>query len=411
MVYLSDKDKKKISLQIKKNIQKELKVKNKINTRKMFDIWSSIALEWELNFENINFVEMNKPWGFNYSKIRRYFYNKFIKDFRGGNNGKTFKKKLFDLLDEAKNKSIQDTKIERKFPFKQRIFPDEMNEGDWYSPPGTEVKYSTKKITNNPYQVEYYRKTKIPFFKGPQGQEDFILKNKWKNTYTYGFIYGYIKAWQNMVFINWKEVRRDDFKNLLSKVKLIKTPNVRLKTISDKGYYDFFFKKNYTNYLTNRLKLQKNIADDIFIELEKSIFDSNLSKFLFYKKENYFTFQERKFDSIWGSIRIKKDYHHPQMGIQEFTSGILSNRELFLGKTKDGRFYNTVLNSRIDSRKKNIYGPLYNYEQFLLYTMFLQFISPMEYSKLDINERDIFLRFAVNRGKDEFLTYAHAKII
>ena len=33
---------------------------------------------------------------------------------------------------------------------------------------------------------------------------------------------------------------------------------------------------------------------------------------------------------------------------------ILSNRELFLGKTKDGRFYNTVLNSRIDSRK-NIY--------------------------------------------------------
>ena len=43
--------------------------------------------------------------------------------------------------------------------------------------------------------------------------------------------------------------------------------------------------------------------------------------------------------------------------------------------------------------------------------MFLQFISPMEYSKLDINERDIFLRFAVNRGKDKFLTYAHAKII
>ena len=52
-----------------------------------------------------------------------------------------------------------------------------------------------------------------------------------------------------MVFINWKEVRKDDFKNLLSKVKLIKTPNVRLN-ISDKGYYDFF-NKNFTNYLTN----------------------------------------------------------------------------------------------------------------------------------------------------------------
>ena len=102
-----------------KNIKK-IKVKKKINTRKMFDIWSSIALEWEIIFENINFVEMNKPWVSIIPKLQD-IYNKFIKDFRGGNNWKTFEKKLFDLLDEAKNKSIQDTKIERKFPFKQSI--------------------------------------------------------------------------------------------------------------------------------------------------------------------------------------------------------------------------------------------------------------------------------------------------
>ena len=397
MRYLSDKDKKKISVKLKKTIQEKLKVNKKINTRKMFDIWSSIALEWEINFENMNFVEMNKPWGYNYSRIRTHLYNKFIEDFRGGLNWKTFEKKLFKLLDEAKIKSIQGTNIERKIPFKQKVFPDEMNEADWYSPPGTEVKYSTKKITNNPYQVEYFRKTKIPFFKGPQDQENFILKNKWKDTFSYGFIYGYIKAWQNLVFINWKEVRKDNLKQLTSKVKL-------LKNKIDKNYADFFFNRNFINYLTKRLKIKENNADNIFLKIEKSIYDSNLSRFLFYKKDNYFTFSERKFER-------QLDYHYEQIGIQEFTSGILEKRELFLGKTKDGRFYNTVLNSRIDSRKKNIYGSLYNYEQFLLYTMYLQFISPMEYSKLNISEKDIFLRFAINRGKDEFLTYAHAKIV
>ena len=397
MRYLSDKDKKKISVKLKKTIQEKLKVNKKINTRKMFDIWSSIALEWEINFENMNFVEMNKPWGYNYSRIRTHLYNKFIEDFRGGLNWKTFEKKLFKLLDEAKIKSIQGTNIERKIPFKQKVFPDEMNEADWYSPPGTEVKYSTKKITNNPYQVEYFRKTKIPFFKGPQDQENFILINKWKDTFSYGFIYGYIKAWQNLVFINWKEVRKDNLKQLTSKVKL-------LKNKIDKSYADFFFNRNFINYLTKRLKIKENNADNIFLKIEKSIYDSNLSKFLFYKKDNYFTFSQRKFER-------QLDYHYEQIGIQEFMSGILEKRELFLGKTKDGRFYNTVLNSRIDSRKKNIYGSLYNYEQFLLYTMYLQFISPMEYSKLNISEKDIFLRFAINRGKDEFLTYAHSKIV
>ena len=397
MRYLSDKDKKKISVKLKKTIQEKLKVNKKINTRKMFDIWSSIALEWEINFENMNYVEMNKPWGYNYSRIRTHLYNKFIEEFRGGLNWKTFEKKLFKLLDEAKIKSIQGTNKERKIPFKQKVFPDEMNEGDWYSPPGTEVKYSTKKITNNPYQVEYFRKTKIPFFKGPQDQEDFILKNKWKDTFSYGFIYGYIKAWQNLVFVNWKLVRKDNLKQLTSKVKL-------LRNKIDKDYADFFFNRNFINYLTKRLKIKENNADSIFLNIEKSIYDSNLSKFLFYKKDNYFTFSERKFER-------QLDYHYEQIGIQEFTSGIIEKRELFLGKTKDGRFYNTVLNSRIDNLKKNIYGILYNYEQFLLYTMYLQFISPMDYSKLNISEKDIFLRYAINRGKDEFLTYAHAKIV
>ena len=52
----------------------------------------------------------------------------------------------------------------------------------------------------------------------------------------------------------------------------------------------------------------------------------------------------------------------------------------------------------------------YNYEQFLMYTMSLEYFYPLSFDKLGIDEKDIFLRFAINRGKDEFLDYAFAKI-
>ena len=45
-----------------------------------------------------------------------------------------------------------------------------------------------------------------------------------------------------------------------------------------------------------------------------------------------------------------------------------------------------------------------------MYTMSLEYFYPLNIEKLGIEERDIFLRFAINRGKDEFLDYAFAKI-
>ena len=89
---------------------------------------------------------------------------------------------------------------------------------------------------------------------------------------------------------------------------------------------------------------------------------------------------------------------------------ILFQRKKTLGNTTEGRFYNTVLNSRFDERKKGLKGSVYNYEQFLMYTMYLEYHSPLDFNKLKISENDIFLRFAINRGKDEFLDYAFAKI-
>ena len=98
------------------------------------------------------------------------------------------------------------------------------------------------------------------------------------------------------------------------------------------------------------------------------------------------------------------------MGTSEFLEDVLFKKDKTLGTLKEGRYYNTVLNSRFDDRKKGLKGSVYNYEQFLLYTMYLEYISPLDFSKLKINESDIFLRFAINRGKDEFLDYAFNKI-
>jgi len=395
-MFLTDSDRKKLSIKTKKKIEETLKKNQKINTKKLFDIWSSIALETAINFEGTNFVEMNKPWGYNYSRITTYLYNNFIKDYRGNLEWKIFEKKIFDLLNLAKNNSIQSTGKDRKYKIKQKVFPDEMNEGDWYAPPGEDVKYSNSKKIKNPYNIGYLRKTKIPFFKGPQDQEKFILSKKWDKFYTYAFIYGYISAWHNYIFINWREVRKDSMINLTSKVKLVKNK-------IDKSYANFFFNRNYTNYLKKHLKIKENIAESLFLEIQKSIYDSKLSLYLYARKENYFTFRSRKFERTL-------DHHYEQVGTQEFISGILENKKLYLGNTEDGRFYNTVLNTRIDARKNNMSGHVYNYEQFLMYTMSLEFLSPLDFNKLKIDEKDIFLRFAINRGKDEFLDYVDGKV-
>ena len=88
----------------------------------------------------------------------------------------------------------------------------------------------------------------------------------------------------------------------------------------------------------------------------------------------------------------------------------MRHKNLYLGNADSGRFYDTVFKTRFDERKNNITGDVYNYEQFLMYTMSLEYFYPLNFEKLGIDEKDIFLRFAINRGKDEFLDYALAKI-
>ena len=393
MKYLFEEDRKKLSKKLKKTIEEALKKNKKIKSFKYFDNWSSVAIEAQRYFWRIYYNERAKPWGYNWVRNTLYLYNQFIKD-----NLKKPDQKLFDLLNLSKNGSIKSTGKERKIKIKQKKFPDELNEGDWYSPPGIEISYSPSKNMTNPYNISYFRKTKIPFFKGPEDQEKFIITKKWQELYTFGFIYGYILSWQNFVIVNWNIKKKDDDKNFPN-------TNVKLeKVFVEKKLFDKDTKKIFVNYLIKYLKLEKNYSEKIFSDILDSIYNSKLSIYLNAKKENYYTFREREI-----SRTISEEFYE-QVGTDEFLDDVLFKRDKILGTIKEGRYYNTVLNYRFDERKKGLKGSVYNFEQFLLYTMRLEYISPLDFSKLKINERDIFLRFSINRGKDEFLDYSFNKI-
>jgi len=393
MKYLFEEDRKKLSKKLKKTIEEALKKNKKIKSFKYFDNWSSVAIEAQRYFWRIYYNERAKPWGYNWVRNTLYLYNQFIKD-----NLKKPDQKLFDLLNLSKNGSIKSTGKERKIKIKQKKFPDELNEGDWYSPPGIEISYSPSKNMTNPYNISYFRKTKIPFFKGPEDQEKFIISKKWQELYTFGFIYGYILSWQNFVIVNWNIKKKDDDKNFPD-------TNVKLeKVFVEKELFDKDTKKIFVNYLIKYLKLEKNHSEKIFSDILDSIYNSKLSIYLNAKKENYYTFREREI-----SRTISEEFYE-QVGTDEFLDDVLFKRDKILGTLKEGRYYNTVLNYRFDERKKGLKGSVYNFEQFLLYTMRLEYISPLDFSKLKINERDIFLRFSINRGKDEFLDYSFNKI-
>ena len=393
MKWLFEEDRKKLSKKLKKTIEDALKKNKKIKSLKYFDNWSSVAIEAQRHFWRINYNERANPWGYNKKRNTLYFYNQFIKD-----NLKKPDQKLFDLLNLSKNGSIKSSGKERKIKIKQKKFPDEINEGDWYSPPGVEISYSPIKNVINPYNISYFRKTKIPVFKGPEDQEKFIISKKWQKLYTFGFIYGYILSWQNFIIVNWNIKKKDDDENFPD-------TDVKLeKGFVEKELFDKDTKKIFLNYLNIYLKIEKKHSEKIFSDILDSIYNSKLSIYLNAKKENYYTFREREI------TRTLSEKFYEQVGTDEFLEDVLFKRDKILGTLKEGRYYNTVLNYRFDDRKKGLKGSVYNFEQFLLYTMCLEYISPLDFNKLKINESDIFLRFSINRGKDEFLDYSFNKI-
>jgi hypothetical protein len=388
---MNDKEKKIKSLEIKKNVKKEFKNINNPVTKKNFDIWKVIIKEFSRNLDADDFVVGNNAWGENMLRNHQYFYKKFFKDFGGSKldrkNEVIFTDKIFKLLKNSVNKTPQKTTV-RKLPFKQLG-------GDLeYALPGHQTIYSNNNKSKNHYHYSFCNKTKIDFFKGDKTQEQQIIKNKWDKLYSYSFIYGYLQASVSAILKlgNFKFIS-DDPKDIFSnrKSKFTKDKNRELK-------YDEEYTKNLIqSFYKKYFKTKNSFETKIFNDIEKSIYESNLSKLLYFKSENYFTYN------------TKDIFSDENDGINDFIFEIGKRKIKYLGGSKDKRFLKVFNDTKKDQKNKifpyESNGTIINFEQFRLYTLSLPFQKPFDSKELKIEEKDIFIRYAVNMGVQEILFY------
>ena len=96
-------------------------------------------------------------------------------------------------------------------------------------------------------------------------------------------------SWQNFIRVNWNIKRKDNDRNF---------PDVNVKLTKREINYKFeeILSENlFKKYLKNHLKIDKDNSEKIFSDIQKSIYDSKLTLYLYARKNNYFTFRERKF--------------------------------------------------------------------------------------------------------------------
>ena len=389
-----DKQEKIKSLEIKKKVKKEFKNTNNPVTKKDFDIWAVISKEFADNLDRDDFVVGNNAWGANMFRNHQYFFKKFFKDFGGSKLGSKneliFFDKIFKLLKNSVNKTPQKTTV-RKLPFKQ--WSSGSHE---YALTGHQTIYSNNNKSKNHYYYSFCNKTKIDFFKGDKIQEHQIIENKWEKVYSYSFIYGYLQASVSAILKlgNYKFIS-DDPNDMLAdrKAKFTKDENREFK------YNEEYIKKLIQNFYKKYFKTKNNFETKIFDDIEKSVYESNLSKLLYLKSENYFTYNR------------KDIFSEENDGISDFIWEIGKRKIKYLGSSKDKRFLKVFNDTKKDHQNKifpGIYsgdGSIISFEQFRLYTLALPYQQPFDDKELKIEEKDIFIRYAINMGVQEILFY------
>ena len=399
---LFEKDIKKKSIKIKNLIKREIKKEIPKITEAKFDLWKIITKKISSEIELDYFCVGNNDWGSNKLKITKYFWEKFFKDFKGkshtyeGHSVK-FKENLYNLLKLSVNKTPQKLNKNRSFPFKQQT-----KYGQSHALPGNETFYSNNHNPENYYYYNYCNKTKIKFFKGPANQEKEIIKNNWQNIFSESFIYGYILGAVKIICdLGTFEIKKKNPKDDLSELIAIFKKNGFTNLIYNQKYIENLIVEFYAYFY----KVSKNESNQLITNIQNSIFKSKLSHFLFLKNENYFIYN------------IKDVFSDEDDGLGNFVSEISRRKKKYLANIKNKRFTQVALNIKKERIKKvwpNTLGQgdgcIINYEQFRLYTLSLPYLNPYTEKQLNINERDIFIRYAVNLGVQEILFYVIEKI-
>ena len=136
-------------------------------------------------------------------------------------------------------------------------------------------------------------------------------------------------------------------------------------------------------------------------EIENSIFNSTLTNFLISKDENYFV---DMFDSMTQSYSKDEDYESTETFFYEITKK--KKDEYYIEYNKGNKFerinktYNSI--KRLKARTSGS-GPvvILNYEQFRFYNFRIQNIEPYDEKKLNLNEKDLLIRYAIYLGVQE----------
>lgn len=410
---LLEKDIKKNSFEIRNLIKKEINKEIPRINESTFDVWKIISKTISYEIDLDYFYASDDDSGSNNLRITKFFWEKFFKDFKGNpqkffndfkgklyteeGQSKKFKENLYKLLKLSVNKTPQKLNKKRTFPFKQQT-----KYGQTYAFPGHETSYSNNHNPKNYYYYSYCNKTRIKFFKGPPNQEKKIIQKKWQNTFSESFIYGYILAAVKIICdLGIFESKKKDPKDDLSDLTAVFKKNGFTNLIYSQKYIENLTKEFYEHFY----KINKNVSNEIYSKIHNSVFKSKLSHFLFLKNENYFVYNCKEFLSEEGD------------GIGDFIKEIQERKKKYLANSKNSRFMRVILNAKKDRIKKiwpNVSyignGCIFNYEQFRFYTLSLPYLSPYTEKQLNINEKDIFIRYAVNLGVQEILFYVIEKI-
>ena len=128
-----------------------------------------------------------------------------------------------------------------------------------------------------------------------------------------------------------------------------------------------------------------------------------MTNFLLIKEENYFAYT--KVDDQ--TSEITEEY--PTEGTLDFLDDIKNKKENKYNKGYKNKRINKIFNKSRDEKYEvdifEIHGCILNFEQFRFYTLRCYGLEPYDIKKLNLDERDILIRYAVNLGSQEINYY------
>ena len=321
-----------------------------------------------------HFVTGNNEWGYAQHKSNMRDYKNILKIYAENK----FEKKVLDLLIKSKNQTPQVYNEVGKKP----------------------CEYSNNHDPKNPYKYSYCNITKIDFFKGILSDEKKITKLGYDKLFSQSFVYGYIEAMITIIFklgaLDESVYEKPKFRRYFKFPGSPKGSGSGIP-INDMRYDKRFIRNKRLNLFEKIFNISYSEANQIINNLEDSIFQSTLSNFLIIKGENYYV---NMFNSF---IQTLDDDDKNYESTADFFIKIKKKKENKYNKGYKYERINKIHKATRNLQKLSGSGPvtILNYEQFRFYNFRIPYLEPYNEKKLNLNEKDILIRYAIYLGVQE----------